>query len=185
MDWDESSNYQTRFTKWVMREKRNRQNEKGMLALHWKRLKEERQIFEIRRKEFEAAEADLAQRIKNVKDLIPFAAELKQIGLDFSLTNSWLSCVKEMSVRKGLDVRSAAWKLAEDLKSWQELGGFETAIYNAKHQLSLLNMAIEDKKAAIGTLVDLKKVVKVVNGWGNNNGNGFGLDDKLNLPRSE
>ena len=46
-------------------------------------------------------------------------------------------------------------------------------------------MAIEDKKAAIGTLVDLKKVVKVVNGWGNNNGNGFGLDDKLNLPRSE
>ena len=50
-------------------------------------------------------------------------------------------------------------------------------------------MAIEDKKAAIGTLVDLRKMgmseaevlklVKVVNGWGN--GNGFELEDELNL----
>ena len=50
-------------------------------------------------------------------------------------------------------------------------------------------MAIEDKKAAIGTLVDSRKMgmseaevlrlVNVVNGWGN--GNGFELDDELNL----
>jgi len=55
----------------------------------------------------------------------------------------------------------------------------------------LLDMAIEDKKAAIGTLVDLRKMgiseaelsklVKVVNGWGNNNGKGFELDNELNL----
>ena len=98
-----------------------------------------------------------------------------------------------MSHRKGLDNRSAAWKLAGDLKSWQEHGGFETAIQNAKHQLSLLDMAIEDKKAAIGTLVDFRKMgmseaevlklVKVVNGWGRN---GLELDNELNLPaRSE
>ena len=52
-------------------------------------------------------------------------------------------------------------------------------------------MAIEDKKAAIGTLVNLRKMgmsesevlkmVKVVDGWGNNNGNGFELDNELNL----
>jgi len=50
-------------------------------------------------------------------------------------------------------------------------------------------MAIEDKKAAIGTLVDLRKMgmsevevvklVKVANGWGN--GNGFELDNELNI----
>jgi hypothetical protein len=32
-----------------------------------------------------------------VKDLIPSAKELKEIGIDFSQANSWLSCVKEMS----------------------------------------------------------------------------------------
>jgi hypothetical protein len=62
-----------------------------------------------------------------------------------------------MSQRKGLDLRSAAWKLAEDLKVWRGLGGFETAISNAKHQLELLDIVIEDKKAAIATLVDLRK----------------------------
>jgi len=51
-----------------------------------------------------------------------------------------------MSERKGLDIRSAPWRLAKDLKAWQELGWFETAIQNAKHQLSLLDMAIEDKQ---------------------------------------
>src|SRR5215831_19382093 len=73
IDWD--AGHQARFVKWVMQEKTNRQNEKGMLALHWKRLKEERKIFEIRRKEFEDAEADLAQCIRDVKDLIPVAKE--------------------------------------------------------------------------------------------------------------
>jgi hypothetical protein len=188
IDWD--AGHQARFVKWVMEEKRNRQNEKGMLVLHWKRLKDERQIFENRRKEFEAAEADLAQRITQVKDLIPIALDLKQMGLDFSIANSWLSCVKEMSERKGLDVRSAAWKLAEDLKSWQELGGFETAIQNAKHQLELLNIAVEDKKQALGTIIDLRKsgmtednimnLTRVVNGWGNGNGIGFKLDTSIN-----
>ena len=58
----------------------------------------------------------------------------------------------------------------------------------------LTMMAIEDRKAAIRTLVDLRKMgmsdaevsklVKVVNGWGN--GNGYELDDELNLSiRSE
>jgi hypothetical protein len=82
---------------------------------------------------------------------------MKRLGLDFTIANSWTTCVGEMAQRKGLDIRSAAWKLTEDLKAWQELGGFENAIQNAKHQLELLNIAIEDKKAAISALVDLRK----------------------------
>jgi hypothetical protein len=108
-----------------------------------------RKIFEEQKRDFENIEAKFASELVQVKDLIPFAAELKQIGLDFSLANSWISCVREMSERKGLDLRSAAWKLAEDLKAWQELGGFETAISNAKHQLSLLQIASENQKSAI------------------------------------
>jgi hypothetical protein len=39
--------------------------------------------------------------------------------------------------------------LAEDLKNWLELSGFETAISNAKNQLALLNMVLENQKGAI------------------------------------
>jgi hypothetical protein len=87
--------------------------------------------------------------------------------------------------------------LAEDLKNWQELGGFENAIQNAKNQLTLLNTTLEDQKAAITTLVNLQKMgmseieilrlVKLVNGWGKGNGNfanGLELDTHINLPTS-
>jgi hypothetical protein len=108
---------------------------------------------------------------------------------------SWLNCVAEMAHRKSLDMRTAAWRLASDLGSWQELGGYENAIQNAKNQLALLNMTLEDQKAAIATLVNLQKMgmseieisrlVKLVNGWGKGNGNianGLELDTHINLP---
>jgi hypothetical protein len=157
-----------------MQQKQARDTEKKMLELHWRSLKLGRSKLEAEKRDFEAAEDELALRIYQVKDLIPIAAELKQIGLDFSLANSWLMSVKEMAIRKGLDLRSASWKLAEDLKAWQELGGFENVIQNAKNQLALLNMTLEDQKAAIATLVNLQKMgmseieisrlVKLVNG---------------------
>jgi hypothetical protein len=93
-----------------------------------------------------------------------------------------------------VDERTAVWRLAEDLKNWQELGGFENAIQNAKNQLALLNTTLENQKAAIATLVNLQKMgmseieisrlVKLVNGWGKGNGNfanGLELDSRLNL----
>ena len=80
------------------------------------------------------------------------------------------------------------------LKNWQELGGLENAIHNAKNQLALLNTTLEDQKVAIATLVSLQKMgmseieisrlVKLVNGWGKGNGNfanGLELDSRLNL----
>ena len=82
-----------------------------------------------------------------------------------------------------VDERTAIWRLAEDLKNWQELGGLESAIQNAKNQLALLNMTLEDQKAAIATLVNLQKMgmseieisrlVKLVYGWGKGNVNSF------------
>ena len=191
VDWDEG--YQNRFVKWVMQQKRARQYERGRLDIYWKRLTYEREKLEKEKRDFSDAEADLAQRIYQVKDLLPIADEIKKNGLDFSLANSWLICVGEMAQRKGLDVRSASYKLVDDLKAWQELGGFETAIQNAKNQLALLNMTLENQKAAIATLVNLQKMgmseieisrlVKLVNGWGKGNfANGLELDTHINLP---
>jgi hypothetical protein len=91
-DWDSEENYKSRFIRRVLQDKKNFKIKKDTLELHWRRLKEERQIFENRRKEFEAAEADLARRITQVKDFIPIAAELaKTVGFDFNLANSWIT----------------------------------------------------------------------------------------------
>ena len=81
-----------------------------------------------------------------VKDLIPLAAELKSIGIEFTQINAFISVIKEYASKQIIDERSATWRLAEDLKNWQELGGFENAIQNAKNQLTLLNMTLEEQQ---------------------------------------
>jgi hypothetical protein len=87
----------------------------------------------------------------------------------------------------------ASKKMANDLSSWLELEGFETAIKNAKHQLELLGMAQEDRKEEIAYFADLRKagickrevmeLMDMVNS--KVNGNGFKLDKEINLPIGE
>jgi hypothetical protein len=188
----DATNYQANFTAWVFEQKRRRDVEQRSLDLYRKRITEDRSRLESEKSNFEAQKRGLEAQIAQVNEVMPLAVQLKAMGFDFTLANSWLNCVAEMAQRKGLDLRSAAWRLADDLKNWQEIGGFETAISNAKHQLSLLNMTLEDQKAAIATLVNLQKMgmseieisrlVKLVNGWGK--GNGLELDTHINLPTS-
>ena len=119
------------------------------------------------------------------------------MGIEFPHANAWINVIREYASKKMVDERSAVWRLAEDLKDWQELGGMENGIQNAKNQLALLNMTLEDQKAAISTLVNLQKMgmseieisrlVKLVNGWSKGNGNfanGLEFDMHINLPTS-
>jgi orotate phosphoribosyltransferase-like protein len=188
IDWD--SNHQTRFVKWVMYEKKLRQGEERKIQEQWGGLLQERNSLEDLKRDLDARETKLSE----VKDLIPSAAELKSMGVEFSHAIAWINVIREYASKKMVDERTATWKLAEDLKNWQELGGFENVIQNAKNQLALLNMTLEDQKAAIATLVNLQKMgmseieisrlVKLVNGWGKGNGNfanGLELDSRLNL----
>jgi hypothetical protein len=189
-DWD--SGYQSRFVKWVLHRRHLRNTEKKMLELHWRRLKEERQIFDKRKKELESAEDDFYHKVSPIKDLMPIAAELKSIGFEFSHANAWISMIREYALKKKIDERTAIWRLCDDLKSFEYLGGFETAISNAKHQLELLDIAIEDKKEAVAMAVDLKKhnigcreileVVETIRSKNNGHRN-FELDAYMDSPK--
>jgi hypothetical protein len=186
MDWDE--NHDTRFVKWVMDQKRIRQQEEHKLEEEKAILYQERSSIEVQKTVLEAREAKLSE----VKDLISSAAELKSMGIEFTHAIAWINVIREYASKKMIDERTAVWRLAEDLKNWLELEGFENAISNAKNQLALLNMTLEDQKAAIATLVNLQKMgmseieisrlVKLVNGWSKGNfANGLELDSRLDL----
>jgi hypothetical protein len=54
-----------------------------MLRLHWKRLAQEKEKLEKEKRDFSDAEADLARRIIQVKDLLPIADELNNLALIF------------------------------------------------------------------------------------------------------
>jgi hypothetical protein len=66
------------------------------------------------------------------------------MGVGFTHAIAWINVIREYASKKMVDERTATWRLAEDLKNWQELGGFETAIQNAKNQLALLNTTLDN-----------------------------------------
>ena len=138
-----------------------------------------------------------------MEELIPSAKQLKDIGIGFDQALVWIDCIREKADKERVDLRTAAWKLAQDLRSYQELGALEKAIQQATQQLAILNMVNEQQKQAITTLVTLQKMgmtedeitklVKLVGRWNSTGvsidvgqGNGgfnlkdFKLDDKLN-----
>jgi hypothetical protein len=95
--------------------------------------------------------------------------------------------------RERIDERTAAWKLADMLRSFKDLCGLEKAIQLATQQLAMLNLVNDQQKRAITTLAHLQQIgmtedeigelVKLVGRWkgvGVGQGNGYGkLDDKL------
>jgi hypothetical protein len=195
LDWDAESNHQARLVKWVMSQKKIQQNERRRLWVHWKNLERQKKLLEREKLNFSEAEDDLARRIYQVRDLLPIADEMKRLGLDFTIANAFLICVKGIAERRGLSEKQAVWKLADDLKNFEFLGGFETSIKNAKHQLELLEYAIEEKKAAISALIDLKKkgiyereiiqVMETIKPKNNGHGRRFEFDSETDMFQSQ
>jgi hypothetical protein len=201
IDYDEESSHQARLVKWVMYQKKIQANERHRLSIHWKNLERkkillerEKQKLSVEKQEFYEAENSLSQRIYQVQHLLPIADEMKRLGLDFTIANAFLICVKGIAERRGLSEKQAVWKLADDLKNFEFLGGFETSIQNAKHQLELLEYAIEEKKQAIATLVDLRKmgiydreiiqVMETIKPKNNGHSRDFQFDPETNLSQS-
>jgi len=42
------------------------------------------------------------------------------MGIEFTHAIAWINVIKEYASKKMVDERTAAWRLAEDLKNWQE-----------------------------------------------------------------
>jgi soluble cytochrome b562 len=124
------------------------------------------QLIEQKRYALEQLEQNLAQeryaleeqkrQIMQVEELIPSAKQLKDIGIGFDQAIVWIDCIKEKAEIERIDLRTATWKLAQDLRAYRDLGGLSKAIQDATQQLAMLNMVNEQQKQAIASLVDLR-----------------------------
>ncbi|MGC2575446.1 MAG: hypothetical protein WA364_28395 [Candidatus Nitrosopolaris sp.] len=92
MDWDE--NHEARFVKWLMDQKRIRQREEHRRGESDVIL--ERCNIEEQKKAIGTRESKLAE----VKDLIPSAAKLKSMGIEFTHAIAWISVIREYASKK-------------------------------------------------------------------------------------
>ena len=98
------------------------------------------------------------KKLAEVADLIPSPRQLKDMGVEFFQATAWIECIREKAMKEMIDEKAAAWRLAQELRQWQEFGGLEKAISTATQQLSLLNTTLKQQKQAIATLVHLQKI---------------------------
>jgi hypothetical protein len=176
MDWDE--NHEARFVKWVLDQKTARREEERKLQEQWQYLIQEKNNVEEQKRNIEAREA----KISEVRDLIPSAQQLKEMGAQFSQVQAFISCVREKAAAAMIEERTAAWLLVKDLELYNIAGGLQKAVAEKTHQLSLLDTTLEQQKQAIATLVHLQKtgmteeeiskLCMLVGRW---NSNGVGL----------
>jgi hypothetical protein len=73
-----------------------------------------------------------------VKDLIPSAEELKNMGAQFSQVQAFIYCVREKAAAAMIDERTAAWELVKDLELYNIAGGLQKAVSEKAAQLAIL-----------------------------------------------
>jgi soluble cytochrome b562 len=154
IDWDSEENWERRFWARAMEEREERRKELKLIQRRQQELDEQKRQIENIRQDLEARE----NKLRSVEDLIPSSKHLKDIGIGFDQALVWIDCIKEVAQKEGIDERTAAWKLADILRSFKELSDLEKAIQQARQQLAILNMVNDQQKRAINTLAHLQQI---------------------------
>ena len=156
IDWDSDETWQRRLFRTIMDERRRREEEERRIQYLRQELEEERQNLAQIMYNIDQQKKALEVKLFEVEDLIPCAKYLKDIGIGFDQAIVWIDCIKQKAEIERIDLRTATWKLAQDLRAYRDLGGLSKAIQDATQQLAMLNMVNERQKRAIATLVDLQ-----------------------------
>ncbi|MGB6595066.1 MAG: hypothetical protein WBE68_26490, partial [Candidatus Nitrosopolaris sp.] len=136
----------------IIEGRKEHQQQIQLIERRQQELDEQKRQIENIRQDLEARE----NKLRSVEDLIPSSKHLKDIGIRFDQALVWVDCIKEVAQKEQIDERTAAWKLADMLRSFKTLGGLEKAIAVANQQLVLLNTANDQQRKAISTLVNLQ-----------------------------
>jgi hypothetical protein len=198
-DWDPDQEYRTRFFKAILDEREQRQNELRLIQHKRYELNQEMQSIEQQRHDLEVRE----NRLQEVEPLIPSVKQLQSMGITFDLMFPYIETINEKAVTENLDLKTAAYNLAHDLREYRQLGSLHKSIEKAKQQLSVLDAFTAQNQAAVTTVMnlqlagfsekDINELIGLVTAWnksgiggpglsqgnGSSSMNGSKLDDKL------
>ena len=74
--------------------------------------------------------------------LLPMAKQLQDKGIDFDLFHPWKEAIYECAVTEKIDLRTAAYRVTEELKLNRQFGGLQKSmtIQQAQQRLLALSM---------------------------------------------
>jgi hypothetical protein len=214
MDWDDEDNWKSRFWRRISAEKKLREEQFSLIDKERELIARERHNLELEKQQLDYKQHDIETRIAEVekyRDILPNCKQLAAMDADFHDIFVWIEVIRDKAAREGIDEKSAASLVVQDLKSYDQSNSLQNAVQRAQQDLSTLNARIEQKQKAIASLIalqskgvsdtDLMELNALINSWSSNgvggsqkenNGstsNGISkmlrLDNKLNLfPRT-
>jgi hypothetical protein len=95
-------------------------------------------------------------KLHEVEPLLPLAKQLQDIGIGFETALPWIETIHECAEAEKLDLRTASYRVAQDLRFYRSIVGIEQEQAKAQQQLGMLNFAILQKQQAISTLMELQ-----------------------------
>jgi hypothetical protein len=106
----------------------------------------------------------LASKMEEVKDQLSFARQMLDLGVgaeDFEQFISWKIAIIECAEAEKLDLRSACWRLTNDLQQWRSIGGLKKNIELLSQQLNMMEIFNAQKQQALQTLLILQNLYGV------------------------
>ncbi len=86
-----------------------------------------------------------------------------------------ISAINEKAVAENIDLKTAAYNLAQDLRDYGQLGSLNRAIELVKQQLTVLDIFVGNKQQALTSLMnlqsagfsekDIMELMGIVNRW--------------------
>lgn len=95
-------------------------------------------------------------RIIEAEPLIPIARQLQDLGTNINQFLPWIETIHEKAETERMDLRAAAYSVAQDLRSYRQLVGLRKSIDEAQQRLAILNMFAVQKERALMVLMELQ-----------------------------
>ncbi|MGA9150673.1 MAG: hypothetical protein WBZ36_08845 [Candidatus Nitrosopolaris sp.] len=166
-DPDDDQAMRTRFLRAIIAEREKRDQEILLINKEKELIAQERLNLELEKKQLDYEQRNLETRLAEVeiyRDILPSAKQLREMGVDFHEIIIWIEVIRDKATTEGITPKEAVALIVQELKLYSHFNSLKRSVERAQQDLEALNIVIEEHKAAIASLVDLKSNYGVTEG---------------------
>jgi hypothetical protein len=140
----------------ILREIRHakQQRRHELLLIDRRRKKLEQWKKWIDREKYELAIREA--RVLDVEPFLPVARRLQDLSIGLDEAIPWIETIQEVAQNEKIDSRTAAYRIAQELRSYRQFGGLQKSIQQIQQRLAILTMLAMQKERALMVLMELE-----------------------------
>jgi hypothetical protein len=143
----------------VREAKKQRRDELLLIDRKKRELEEQKRQIDQEFRSVDRAKYELDSReakVCEVEPLLPLARQLQDLGTDINQFLPWVETIHEKAETEKMDLRAAAYSVAQDLRSYRQVNSLQKSIQQMQQRLAMLNMLAMQKERALMVLMELQ-----------------------------